>query len=273
VDSGRRFTFYNDLWAFDGSTWQPLGESGEKISGVRLAWDAARRRVVSFGGYSGRPRGELRVLEGDRWGTPSPLAAMPVAEPGFVYDVRRDRLVAFGGATRPGRAAGETWEHDGTAWAKFAGPSPPARQAHAMVFDEQRARTVLFGGMGESGPGQAPPSFGETWEFDGTVWVKHEAPGPSPRHSAGAAYDARRGLVILFGGLGADGFLGDTWAWNGAAWTKLAERGPEPRAMGQMAYDKRRDRIVLFGGRNGWPDGDLNDTWEWDGSAWKRVGN
>ena len=87
------------------------------------------------------------------------------------------------------------------------------------------------------------------------------------------AYDSKRGLVILFGGLGNDGFLGDTWSWDGTKWTRLAETGPEPRGMGYLAYDKRRDRVVLFGGRKGYPDGDLNDTWEWDGTRWQRVGN
>jgi hypothetical protein len=84
------------------------------------------------------------------------------------------------------------------------------------------------------------------------------------------AYDARRGHMILFGGIGAGGFLGDTWSWDGSRWTRLAETGPEPRAMGYLAYDKARDRVVLFGGRKGWPD-DLADTWEWDGSRWRRV--
>jgi hypothetical protein len=97
--------------------------------------------------------------------------------------------------------------------------------------------------------------------------------GPSARVAAGSAWDSRRGLFVVFGGLGAEGFLGDTWGWDGVEWKKLSDRGPEPRAMGYMAYDRARDRIVLFGGRKGWPDGDLGDTWEWDGATWTRVGS
>jgi hypothetical protein len=78
---------------------------------------------------------------------------------------------------------------------------------------------------------------------------------------AGVAYDSKRGQVIIFGGVGSDGFLGDTWSWNGSEWRKLAETGPEPRGMGYLAYDQQRDRVVCFGGRKRWPDGDLNDTW------------
>lgn len=141
-----------------------------------------------------------------------------------------------------------------------------------MVYDERRDRTVVFGGMGQGPAGQRPPSLGDTWELDGQTWTERRVTGPSARSGSGVAYDSKRGLVILFGGVGDDGFLGDTWSWDGIEWRKLAETGPEPRGMGYLAYDKARDRLVLFGGRKGWPDGDLNDTWEWDGAEWKQVG-
>ena len=175
------------------------------------------------------------------------------------------------------QAYGDTWEFAGSTWAKVASQSPPARQAHAMVFDERRGRTVIFGGTGSYGPDQRPPRLGDVWEFDGRRWSAREfANGPGPRTSPGAAYDSKRGVTVVFGGVDGSGFLGDLWAWTGAEWRKLADAssaGPVPRAMGQLAYDQRRDRVVLFGGRKGWPDGDLNDTWEWDGATWRRIGN
>lgn len=270
LDQGQRFQFFNDLWAYESCQWRRLGESGARVSGVALAYDSRNSRVLSFGGYNGRSLGELRALEGDRWRTLGTHAAMPVAEPGFVYDSNRDRFVAFGGSAGPGLAAGETWEYDGVAWKRVDASGPPARQAHVMVFDSKRGRTVLFGGFGPAPPGQPPPAYGDTWEFDGKHWQEAKAAGPSPRNAAGVAYDSKRGVVILFGGAGAAGFLGDTWSWNGKVWTKLADSGPEPRAMGYLAYDQQRDRVVLFGGRKGWPNGDLGDTWEWDGAVWER---
>jgi hypothetical protein len=185
-----------------------------------------------------------------------------------VYDAARKRLVAFGGSGGRGSAHGATWEFDGTQWTERAIAGPPARQAFVMVYDAKRNRTVVFGGMGAAAPGQQPPALNDTWEYDGNRWVQIATTGPSPRLSAGAAYDSKRGVVILFGGSGPDGFLGDTWSWDGARWTKLADSGPPARAMGYLAYDARRDRVVMFGGRNGWPNGDQNDTWEWDGTRW-----
>jgi len=272
LDGGQRFELFNDLWAFDGTRWTRLPSSGTKSSGRRLAWDRKRNLLVSFGGYEGRSLADVRVLERDTWQVIGQHSEMPAAEPGFVFDSRRNRFVAFGGSAGQGKLYGDTWELEGDSWKRVATAAPPARQAHAMVYDERRDRTIVFGGIGPGQPGQPPPALGDTWEFDGAVWTERRVTGPEARHGAGVAYDSKRGIVILFGGLTSDGFKGDTWSWNGVEWRKLAESGPEPRGMGYIAYDKQRDRVILFGGRKGWPDGDLNDTWEWDGAAWRQVG-
>ena len=273
-DSGRSFEFFNDLWAFDGRRWIALPASGDRLSGIRLAFDTRRARLVSWGGYDGSSRGDLRVLEPDGWRTVGTYPDMRVAEPGAVYDTRRDRLVAFGGSTSRDDANADTREHDGTRWHRIDVAGPPPRQAHVMVFDERRGRVVVFGGMGRAAAeGERPARLGDTWEYDGAHWTRLDVDGPSPRFAAGATYDSERGMVVVFGGIGNGGFLGDTWAWNGTAWRRLSDTGPAPRGMGELAYDAERDRVVLFGGRRGWPDGDLADTWEWDGTRWTRFGD
>lgn len=274
-EDGNCCAMFNDLWSFDGRTWTALTPSGTPMSGMRFAFDTSRRRVVSYGGYSnGRTLADVRALEGDAW--VSLGQHLPAAEPGLVYDTRRNRFVAFGGSAGRGQAHGDTWEFDGTRWSKAEVAGPPPRQAFVMVYDERRGRTVVFGGSGVSTPPTPGPVYGDLWEYDGRTWTQVTAPGgPSARFAAGAAYDSRRGQAIIFGGLTPAGSLGDTWAWDGRTWTKLADAepgGPEPRSMGALAYDRKRDRVVLFGGRKGWPN-DLNDTWEWDGTAWRRIGS
>ena len=225
VDGGRTFTFFNDLWAFDGRSWKSVGESGQKLSGAQLAWDSRRNRVLSFGGYAGQSSGDLRVLVGGAsWNTIGQHPVYRAAEPGFVHDVRRDRFVTFGGSAGPRSALGETWEWSDAGWNKVNTPGPPARQAHVMVFDAKRNRTVIFGGMGVAASGP-PPLLGDTWEFDGVTWTRKQATGPAPRASAGAAFDSKRGIVVIFGGSGPDGFFGDTWSWDGTTWRKLAGHG------------------------------------------------
>ena len=271
LDSGRRFEMFNDVWTFDGTRWTALPPSGDRMSGTSLVFDSRRGRVVSLGGYDGRSRGDLREFSSGAWRGLGRHPGGPVAEPGFVYDRRRDVFVAFGGSAGPGQALGETWELSDTTWTRVAAAGPSARQGYVMVYDERRGVTVLFGGAGTVPRGQRPPMLNDVWEYDGRQWRQRPETGPSARASAGAAYDARRSLVIVFGGATPEGFRNDTWAWDGTAWRELSATGPEPRAMGYLAYDRRRDRVVLFGGRKGWPDGDLNDTWEWDGSSWRLI--
>ncbi|MEW5918078.1 MAG: hypothetical protein AB1762_16875 [Gemmatimonadota bacterium] len=270
-DSGRRFEFFNDLWAFDGARWTAYSPNGAALSGATLARHTRSGRLFSFGGYNGQSLGVLRTLENGHWRQLGENSELRVAEPGFAFDSRRQRFVAFGGSGR-GSLNGDTWEFDGSRWMRLEVASPPRRQAFVMVFDSLRSRVVAFGGMGaRAQPGQRPALYGDTWEFDGNRWTQRNAAGPSPRNGAGAAYDSRRGIVIVFGGVDSSGFRNDTWSWDGSSWKKLAESGPQPRGMGYLAYDPKRDRVVLFGGRKGWPDGDLNDTWEWDGRSWRRA--
>lgn len=272
VDKNRNYELLNDLWSFDGSAWTPLPSSGERVSGMRIDADA-QKRLYSFGGFTGSAIGDVRVLENDQWRRVGAHPNALVAESGFAFDAARNRFVVFGGASTEGRMLGDVWEYDGTNWKKSTATPPPGRFMHAMVYDGRRKRTVVFGGMGTRVGEPPAPIFADTWEFDGSTWTQMRVAGPPARMGAGAAYDSRRGLMLIFGGSNHDGVLNDLWSWDGASWKKLAENGPEPRVMGYIAYDKKRDRVVLFGGRRGSPDnGDLNDTWEWDGAAWRRVG-
>ena len=237
---------------------------------VGYVWHMIRREINCFL-LADIPKGlaaELRVLEKDGWSILSNLPEMKVAEPGFVYDAERDKLIAFGGSIKPGVVNNETWEWDGYSWKKFEGNGPGGRFASAMIYDRKRKKTVLFGGM----DGEGKKFNDDIWEFDGIAWkqILNKEKGPGPRISPGYTYDSKRGLLIIFGGLGNDGMKGDTWSWDGKSWKLLAEKGPSPRAMGYMAYDKERDKIVLFGGRPGWPN-DAEDTWEWDGKEWKEI--
>lgn len=263
--------FFNDVWAFDGRRWQLVDTSGVEMSGFRLAFDSRAGRVVSFGGYTGRSIGDLRTLDAGRWRTLGTHPEVTASEPGFVYDSHRDRFVLFGGG--PLRAGDAGWLLEGERWTRIVGSGPPPREAHAMSYDVRRDRVVVFGGIaGAATAGARPSMLGDTWEFDGRKWEQRVVQGPSPRASPGVAYDTKRGLTILFGGMGSSGLLSDTWSWDGRTWTRLAESGPEARAMGYLAYDPHRDRVVLFGGRRaGWPNGDANDTWEWDGTRWSLV--
>ncbi|MCA8949052.1 MAG: hypothetical protein KDE27_06105 [Planctomycetes bacterium] len=151
-------------------------------------------------------------------------------------------------------------------WNDVSGPGPTPRREHAMVYDGQRDRTVMFGGD------DYPVFFGlgDTWEWDGGAWTSAGNLVSARRSGHALAYDGQRARVLMFGGgIFTAGLFGDTWAWDGAVWTQLTTAGPSPRTRVAMAYDSQRDRAVLFGGEGS--GGRLGDTWEWDGTAWSPV--
>jgi hypothetical protein len=85
---------------------------------------------------------------------------------------------------------------------------PSARYAHAMAYDAASGATILFGGHTSGGPNT------ETWEWNGTgggTWAQRVVSGPSARHAHAMAYDAARGLTVLFGGETAAGHTDETW--------------------------------------------------------------
>jgi hypothetical protein len=96
------------------------------------------------------------------------------------------------------------------------------------------------------------------------------AVAPPAAYSVGAAYDAARQQLVLFGGYRDGQYVGDTWEWDGRIWRRTAESGPTPRNGPALAYDEARHQIVLFGGDTR-ATGALGDTWVFDGGGWRRV--
>jgi len=145
-------------------------------------------------------------------------------------------------------------------WVQVAvnGPSPSARYMHAMAYDSQRGKTVLFGGQSNG------TDLGDTWEWDGTAWVQVATTGPTPRAGHAMAYDSQRGRTMLFSGNG----IADTWEWDGVSWALVGVAGPYGSSSFGMAYDGQRQKMVLCG--SAIPG--ARPTWEWNGTTWVAVG-
>lgn len=179
----------------------------------------------------------------------------------MTYDSARGSLVLFGAdAFSPPL----TLEWQGDVWAIRAVSGPTARRGHALAYDAARGETILFGGAQVAAPNTV---FGDTWSWNGAEWLLLSESGPTPRQEHAMAYDAKREVVVLFGGrpAGTSPF-GDTWAWDGASWKQVATSGPSPRRFSTMTFDARRGVVVLFGGVGSTTY--RGDTWEWDGVAW-----
>lgn len=160
-------------------------------------------------------------------------------------------------------------------WTNVTPGQLPARLRHAAVYDAARARLVVFGGEPVQDPSPTAPLvlLSDTWEYDGTGWLQRRpTTAPSARKDHALVYDARDGLVYLFGGVTASGArLNDVWAWNGTTWTQVTTTGtaPSPRSEAAVAYDTVRGQLVVFGGRTA--TAYLGDTWVLRDRVWNLL--
>ena len=186
--------------------------------GAAMAYDAAARTVVLFGGFSGSAPtghylGDTWTWNGATWTQQHP-AASPRArwEAALAYDAATGNTVLFGGSSQTAYF-GDTWTWHGGTWTRqHPAARPGARSSGAAVAYDAATRTVvLFGGNAPTG------NLGDTWTWDGRTWARqHPATSPPGRDSATMAYDAATGTAVLFGGFTSLGLgeLSDTWTWG-----------------------------------------------------------
>ncbi|MGE3352250.1 MAG: kelch repeat-containing protein [Planctomycetota bacterium] len=268
-----------DVWGWSGAAWNLRSSVGPNAGYLpSMAYRPISSALVLFGGsVSSTLHNQMWRYQGGNWSSLSP-SNRPSASyaSGMAYHAASGDLVLFGGALAPGGPeSNQTWTWDGANWTQES-PShvPAARCCHGMF--STGSRTMLWGGYSPS----TGTTFNDMWEWDGQDWNLVD-PGwsasskPSIRTNYGAAYDARRDRVVVFGGMsdcnpGVATFYDDTWEWDGDSWLQRSPPvRPSPRRC-KLAYDEARSRVVLFGGRDA-AGNDLQDSWEWDGDQWLSI--
>ncbi len=255
------------LYAWNGFGWlQAPSSSGPAARQEQaMVYDAARERVVLFGGNPGPLSGggfnDTWEWDGDEWSLVA-VEAEDRSSPAAAYDPKRKKVIAFGGYQQRGVTTfvrSDTVAWDGSAWTTIATAGPTARWGAAMAYDPIGGQIVLFGGR-TSGINV----LADTWVLRDATWTKVDATGPVAR--SGAVLIPGPGGLVLYGGTNGAA-LADGWRWTGTGWTSLGPQAPGARAAPAAAFDTARRRAVLFG------SGPNNDprTWEWDGTAWRGV--
>lgn len=227
----------NDTYAWDGTAWTAL-TTGPARAMYAMAYDSARQRVVLHGGVKGADR-HTWYLSGDTFELgPSGWTGASTSGPGMrmwhamAYDKARQRTVLFGGNSG-GTRFDDTWEWDGTAWEqKFPAVRPPARNGHAMVYDELSGKTLMWGGDVSQ----------DAWEWDGTTWTQVEGGGPAALYYVSGAYDTDAQRIVVHGGEGGSSPIqspGSTWVWERET---LADLVPD----GQVDFTDYLEFLNLF---------------------------
>ena len=308
------YTELDDTWEWDGTAWQQANPAlaPSVRSGARMAYDAARGRIVLFGGvhianYQGTFYDDLWEWDGSTWTLRTPTARPPArSEAGLAFDAARARLVLYGGWGGGSVGLVDAWEWDGSAWTQHAPlVVPRLDRGAAATFDPATGRTLVLGqttpflqfprmetwafdgsswALIGSGPTNADPFVviaqdpvrgrtvqfaSETWEFDGATWT-NVLPGQAPVFQAlpSLVFDAARGVPVMVGHAGS-GYQVETWERNGTVWNRRLGVGGPSITIGQaMAFDTARGRTVLFGGQS--PYGN-DQTWDYDGTTWTQL--
>lgn len=190
------------------------------------------------------------------------IGGPPPGTAAMTFDSLRGRIVALSG-TGADMTALEFTDR----WRRLADPEITPTHPAAIAYDANRDRIVHFGG---------PLDQDELWEYDGADWMqipRGDEPWPSGRRFFPMAYDASRGVTVLYGGIGrfCNDVRFDTWEWNGESWTQAATTGPGPLTGGAMTFDATTNTVLLFGGIRGCSGGTLQGLWSWDGAEWTQI--
>jgi len=146
--------------------------------------------------------------------------------------------------------------------------APNPRYMHAMAYDSDSDRAILFGGNDE----YSSLFNNDTWTYDynNNTWKEiNPLISPSPRDGHRMVYDSKSDVIILFGGQVRNySYSNETWSYNfnTNTWLNMSPvQSPTLRRDSGMVYDTKIGRTVLFGGGDGYNV--YNDTWTYDFST------
>ena len=167
----------------------------------------------------------------------------------MVYNTNADKIILFGGwyvgeGPKAG-ASSETWAYDlnSNSWKNLSPEiSPIGRMDHAMTYDIESDRVIIWGGGGPS-----PMDVGDVWAFDynTNTWEELTSPdAPSAIRYASMVYDVFNDQSLLY-------FHKEFWGYdyNNNQWTLISD-SPDPLSLTwhSLVYDESSDLILQYGG-------------------------
>lgn len=229
-----------ETWAYDfnTNTWTKMdARPPTKRFGQAIAYDAESDRVILFSGFD---FDSYKMIQDtwaydyntDTWTEMKPEISPPgQAFHALTYDPTTDRVILWGGDTwtpdptniTPRDSSVWAYDYNTNTWEQYLpdiGPSP--RTNHAMAFDENAKKVLMYGGT-DSGTTevQAYDYNTNSWE---TIPGSSPFPGALSRHAMVYVPDIDR-FVVFGGQLGSRlaNYINDTWIYdlNTNTWTNL----------------------------------------------------
>jgi len=244
---------YADTWAYDfkNNTWTNKAPSAAPSTrwDHRMAYDAQSDRVILYAGHDSSGGSDVQYsdtwtydYDANAWSNldPSPKPS-GIGQYELAYDTASDRIIHFGGRVPSLIGSDGTWSYDTDAnsWTeRNASSRPPSRMEHAMAYDAESDRIIMFGGAAGTVGGGIGPVFNDAWayDFNTNVWTRMNTPtSPSGRQAHRMVYDTESDRVVMFGGSlssreqDASSYNNEVWAYdsNTNVWNrKMPSTGP-----------------------------------------------
>jgi hypothetical protein len=271
----------NDTWLFKNDQWKKLDVAGPPAR-TFPGFVPTDRGIILFGGN--------RVLFGDSanpvflyndtWrfakGTWTKINTIHSpdgrSDMSIAYDRHRKRVVLFGGYkylddNKTRVRLNDTWEFDGTDWARKSGVSPSPRSGSVMVFHDQLKKIILMGGNLTA---QREPDYnGPMWTWDGTHWTPLNSPD-SLIFNTNAAYHERENYILRFGGWNGKNRIQETHIFNDGKWSPLStSMVPAARNHSTLVYHPVKRAFFIYGGHDGTRI--FGDLWMFSRGVWSLV--
>jgi hypothetical protein len=283
-------------WGWNGSDWALLGNGTPPARQDHAMAGGPSGEVVLFGGAvdTGTLLQDTAEWIPSRWqpacDTDPCGQTIPSARFGhamtYLPGLKGGETVLFGGQSSYS-SNNEVWHWNGVRWLEKTPDSEPAphpRVSHALIYESDRQRVLLFGG--DVGPRMeivycvdSSEICNDTWEWNGSSWERRIPSAPEgdglPSWSGATetlmAFDEVRRRGLLF-------FDSQTWLWNSGA----EER---PAQVAGFSFDSAQagSGAVLVdveaawrGGGVGYPNGPSSDEpgarlYLWDTSRFVEV--
>lgn len=274
--------FLNDTWQWDGTDWTEVPTAsapGARIY-AGMAYDSVRDRVVLFGGEALSSDGVTSTaihdtweFDGANWTRVGAEGEPKVRAPLLTYDAARNQVILLG---MNETSATVMYAYDAAThvWSPLTPETlPPCVNEGQLLYRSRVGRPLYSGGIcpiDNSG-------VVDTYEWNGTNWVKLTTNNPGRASGLGYAYDSLRDRPTTYGGIDfVNGSLRATLLQleGSSIWrfSAVAQR-PTPRSLGGFRSDAARESIWLLGGLSQDSSYYLSDFWRYTDGQWNLAGS
>lgn len=204
-----------DVWRGDGAMWKQVNTTGGPgpIEHGAAAFDPKRKRVVVFGGGTGRTRGaKTWEWTGERWLEFEVPGPAPRVGHGMAWSEADGGVLLYGGfAAEQFR---DLWRWDGRAWLRLTDQGPTFTEGHVVA--EAPAGIYIVG------PGRTDAATVRAWQWRDGAFHAAGGDGPRMRLGATATFDRTRRALIYWGGSDPAGTPSETvQEFDGSRWRTI----------------------------------------------------